>query len=585
MGSHMARLLVMLMIASMLLAACGGGDDDDDSTATTATSGGAATATTGSTGDQPTTAADGATATTGSDAGATTTTDDSGSAGEGVSGGTLRVAQSRPPDTFDTDKSASRYNEYITRQIFDSLVNVDAEGTFHPWLATSWEQSADGLTWTLKLREGVTFHDGEPFNAEAVKFNFDRVKDPATRSVTTAGYWGPYEATNVIDDFTIEVVFSEPYAPFLAIISNELFGIKSPKAVQEFGEDYGRNPVGTGPFVFVEWIEGDHVTLRRNEDYNWPPANAKHEGPAYLDEIIYTFPEEPSTRTALLESGEVDVITQVNFSDVEALQGMDGLSIHTSIIQASAAGMLLNTERFPTDDVEVRKALQYATNQDELSQLVTFGVEIPNRGVLTPDSWIYYAEEAELYEYNPEMAEQILEAAGWVDTDGDGIREKDGEALRMNYICFPGGGCSQAEVIQAQWKDVGVDLELLQLNNPANKEASTRGDHNVRPLSWNHVDPMVLSVMFHPDNVDEGWSFSRWRAPELAEMLDTATTILDVDERIQAYKDIQVYIMENSLFIPTIATTFVVGLSDDVQNFETDATGYTMYLYDTWLDN
>ncbi len=499
------------------------------------------------------------------------------------SGGILRVAQAQSPDTLDTDKSASRYNEYITRQIFDSLVAVDSTGAYHPWLATSWEQSADGLTWRLTLREGVTFHDGTPFNAEAVKFNFDRIKDPATRSVTTAGYWGPYASTTVVDEYSVDVVFSEPYAPFLAIISNELFGIKSPTAATESGDDFGRNPVGSGPFVFVEWIDGDHVTLRKNPDYNWGPANAKHQGAAYLDEIIYTFPEEPATRTALLESGEVDVITHVNFIDVETIEASDDLRVHTSIIQASAAGMLLNTERFPTDDIEVRKALEYATNQEEISQLVTFGVEIPNKGVLTPESWIYYAPEAELYSYDPEQAKSILEAAGWIDTDDDGIREKDGQPLHMIYICFPGAGCSQAEVIQAQWRDVGADLELLQLANPANKEASTRGDHNVRPLSWNHADPMVLSVMFHPDNVDEGWAFSRWRAPELAEMLDNATTIQDQNERIEAYKAIQIYIMENALFIPTIATTFVVGLNERTQDFATDATGYTMVLYDTWL--
>ena len=147
-----------------------------------------------------------------------------------------------------------------------------------PWLATTWEQSADGLTWRLTLREGVTFHDGTPFNAEAVKFNFDRIKDPATRSVTTAGYWGPYESTTVVDEYTVDVAFSEPYAPFLAIISNELFGIKSPAAATESGDDFGRNPVGSGPFVFVEWIDGDHVTLRKNPDYNWAPANATHQG-------------------------------------------------------------------------------------------------------------------------------------------------------------------------------------------------------------------------------------------------------------------------------------------------------------------
>ncbi|MBA2775160.1 MAG: ABC transporter substrate-binding protein [Chloroflexia bacterium] len=506
-----------------------------------------------------------------------------GVAAQAQAGGTLRVAQAQSPDTLDTDKSASRYNEYITRQIFDSLIAVDAEGTFHPWLATSWEQSADGLTWTLTLREGVTFHDGTPFNAEAVKFNFDRIKDPNTRSVTTAGYWGPYESTTVVDEFTVEVAYTEVYAPFLAIISNELFGMKSPAAVAQYGDDFGRNPVGSGPFTFVEWIEGDHVTLRQNPEYNWPPANATHQGPAYLDEIIYTFPEEPSTRTALLEAGEVDVITHVNFIDVEAVEAADDLRVHTSIIQASAAGMLLNTERFPTDDVEVRKALQYATNQEEISQLVTFGVEIPNKGVLTPESWIYYAPEAELYSYDPARANEILETAGWVDTDDDGVREKDGQRLQMSYICFPGAGCSQAEVIQAQWSDVGVELELLQLANPANKEASTRGDHNVRPLSWNHADPMVLSVMFHPDNVDEGWAFSRWRAPELAEMLNNATTIQDQNERIAAYKAIQTYIMENSLFIPTVATTFVVGLNEKVQEFATDSTGYTMVLYDTWI--
>lgn len=501
-----------------------------------------------------------------------------------VRGGTLRVAQAREPDSMDPDKSASRYNEYIMAQIYDSLVTIDENGQVQPWLATSWEVSDDGLTWTFELRDDVTFHDGTPFNAEAVKFNFDRVVDPATKSVGTIGQIGSYTGSKVIDEYTIEVYFEEPFAPFLSVLSETLFGMKSPTAVKEYGEDYVRNPVGSGPYIFVEWAPKDHVTLRRNPDYNWAPPTMDHQGPGYLDEIVYTFPEEPSTRVALLETGEVDLITHVPFGEVERLEEDLNFYPRVSVIQSSAGGLLVNTEKPPTDDIQVRQALQYATNQDELSQVLTFGVEPPTHGVFTPESWVYYNEEAELYDYDPDQARKLLEEADWIDADGDGIREKEGAKLSLVYICFPGPSCRQAELIQAQYREVGADVEIMQLNNPANKEASTAGKHNLRPMAWKHVDPVVLNIIYHPDNVDAGWSFSRWREPELAQMLEDAEGIFDQEKRAQKYHEIQMYIMENALHIPTKATALVLGVSKNIHNVKTDPTGYAMVFYDTWIE-
>ena len=198
-------------------------------------------------------------------------------------GGKLVYGLTLAPSGIDPHIDASSELGIPLTSVYDTLVYQDLDGSFVPGLAERWDLAQDGKTYTFELRRDVKFHDGKRFDAEAVKFNFDRIADPGLRSRKARGMLGPYSHTEVVDEFTVKIHFHEPYAPFLDALSQVYLGMASPAAVQEWGTDYQLHQVGTGPFIFKEYVPNDHLTIVRNPDYDWAPSVYAHTGPAYLE--------------------------------------------------------------------------------------------------------------------------------------------------------------------------------------------------------------------------------------------------------------------------------------------------------------
>jgi len=204
--------------------------------------------------------------------------------------------------------SSSELGIFLT-SVYDPLVWRDQEGKFYPGLAKSWEISDDGLTYTFHLRDDVTFHDGEPFNAAAVKASFERIVDPELKSRKAVYMMGSYKETEIVDDYTVKIHFETPYAPFLDSVSQVYLAMASPKAMEEWGIDgYREHQVGTGPFMVEEYVPKDHIVLVKNPDYNWAPEIMRHQGPAYLDKITFRFYPDAATRAPALEAGEAQIM-------------------------------------------------------------------------------------------------------------------------------------------------------------------------------------------------------------------------------------------------------------------------------------
>src|SRR3990172_10744492 len=211
-------------------------------------------------------------------------------------GGKLVLGFQYEPVTLDPQVTGQANAIRVLVNIVDGLVYVDQEGNIKPMLAERWRISPNGKIYTFFLRKGVKFHDGTPFNAQAVKFTLDRVLDPATASQGARIAIGPYEKSEVIDDYTVRITLKEAFAPFLLNLGPGSLSPVSPEAVRRLGRDFGRAPVGTGAFMVKEWRAKDHIVLVRNPNWTWGPLPNK--GPAYLEEITIKFIPEDQVRSA-----------------------------------------------------------------------------------------------------------------------------------------------------------------------------------------------------------------------------------------------------------------------------------------------
>ena len=555
-----------LALTSGLLAACGGDDDEDSG------------------GDGGDTSEPDPTATTAaSDESEPTATTATETMGEPVSGGRLVVGYTEPP-TMDPRVSGATIAWRLFYNLFDTLVVQEAEtGEIVPGLATSWEISPDGLLFAFNLRDGVTFHDGTPFNAEAVKFTYDSILEPELKSLTAIGYLGPYESAVVVDDLTVEINFSEQYAPFLNNLSHSVLAPVSPTAVEEYGEDFGFNPVGTGPFMFREWNEQVSMVFEKNPDYNWPLAVYKHEGPAYLDEIEIKFIPEATTILGTLENGETDLIDGVPPQEVERLQNDEGYQVLLPSVPGSPQVLPLNATRFPTDDLLVRQAILYAVDMETIIDTLWFGSRRAAQGPLSSPTWSYNPAVEEMYPYDTDRATELLEEAGWEMGSG-GVLEKDGERMHLEYITTSGIQGQAGELVQAYLAAVGIEVNLQQLEYAATAAAYLASEHNIARIYFSHTDPVVLTTLYHSVNI-MGTNFNRTMKEDatLDEMLSDATSELDPEVRRQMYEDIQAYIMEQALIIPLWEETVFWGANASVHGLHFQPLG-GVWFYDVWKD-
>jgi len=471
--------------------------------------------------------------------------------GTPVAGGSLSIAYGEPP-TLDSRVSGATDWWRAGYAVFDPLIYQEA-GTLElfPGLAESWEISDDGKEYTFKLRQGVTFHDGEPFNADAVKYTFDSIQDPELKSLTAIGYLGPYVETQVIDEFTAKVVFSEPYAPFLNNLSHSVLSPVSPKAGPNYTE-FAFHPVGTGPFMFKEFIPQVSMTFVRNPDYNWGPELFKNTGPAYLDEVTFRFvpPSELATRLGLLDVGEVQLTNGVAPQELQNLLSDGTYQVLLPDVPGSPQIFPLNMAKAPTDDIKVRQAMMHAIDMEAIIDSLWYGGRRTAQGPLSSPTMGYDPLVENYYPFDPEKAVSLLEEAGWMMGD-DGVREKDGEKLSVLTIITGGVEGKNAELVQAYLMDVGFDNPVDIQEYAQTAPRMLAGEHNIARVYFSHTDPVVLTTLYHSKNI-EGTGFNRTMKPdpELDSMLDAAQAEMDLDTRLQMYSDIQKYIMDNAMMIP-----------------------------------
>jgi len=457
--------------------------------------------------------------------------------------------------------------------VFDRLVCIGFDKQYHEWLAKSWEVSPDGLVWTFHLRDDVTFHDGTPFNAEAVKFHLDRAVDPATKSQRAGDLLSMYASSEVVDPTTIKVTLKEPYAAFLDALSQPNLGIPSPTAVEQWGAAFEDHLVGSGPFKFVEWQRQNFLKLERNDAYAWGPACAENQGPSYLSELVFKFIPEIETREALLDRGEE--IQVVYFPSPGGVERWSADPEHFTVISVVDPGApwlnTINTAKPPTDELAVRQALNYAVDRETIVNTLLKGITEPTSNLLTPSTLYYNPDAGSQYTYDPEKAKALLEEAGWVDSNSDGIREKNGVNLEVEIFRRAGFQKeSYTEIVCSELQAVGFSCKMIEGTHPQRTEFGKSGKYHMVGIAQEQYDPSFLTLWFHSSQVD-AFNFAKVQNPELDAVLERADAAMDPAEREAAVFEAQKIIMDNAYVLPFhapyqmfITTSNVVGLKPDL---------------------
>jgi peptide/nickel transport system substrate-binding protein len=505
------------------------------------------------------------------------------------SGGKLIYGLTLSPSGIDPHINASSELGIVLTSVYDTLVyraSASSRATgnqFVPGLAESWEVSDDGLTYTFHLRHDVIFQDGTPFNANAVQANIERILDPNLKSQKAIFLLGPMESVEVVDEYTVALHLSAPYAPLLDGLAQVYVGMASPTALAKWGADYQFHQVGTGPFKFVEYIPNDHLTLVRNDDYNWGPSIYDHSGPAYLKEVEFRFFTDPAGRALALEAGDVQVMGELPPLDAIRLRDDPRFNIIPVAVPGQPLGFMLNTQQPPLDDARVRQALILATDRDEIVQAIFGGQSPPASGPLTASTFGYDPSLEGLYPYSPERAAALLQEAGWVDSDGDGTRDRDGQPLVLKAALMTWGSVPEvAQLLQSEWAKVGVTLQTEVLTYPAALQVANEGAYHLIPQSYSGSDPDLLWAYYHSG---EPFNWSKISDPSLDRLLDEARGTFDPAQRARLYAQAQQHIMEQALLIPIRDPVNLNAVSAQVQDLRFDAHGWFPLLHDVSLSS
>lgn len=502
-------------------------------------------------------------------------------------GGQLIYGLTLSPSGIDPHVNASSELGIPLTSVYDTLIYRVPDTRWNevpqyvPGLAESWDISQDGLTYTFHLRRQVVFHDDTPFDAEAVRLNIERVLHPDTRSQKAVFLLGPLQSVEVVDAYTVVFRLSAPYAPFLDGLAQVYLGMASPTALAKWGADYQFHQVGTGPFRFVEYVPNDHLTLVRNDRYQWAPSIYDHAGPAYLDQVVFRFFTEPASRAVALEAGDVHVMGELPPLDATRLRQDERFRIIPVPVPGQSLGLILNTRRAPLDDLRLRQALLFATDRDSIVQTV-FGGESPVAyGPLTAATFSYTDTLRQYYGYRPDQATALLDDAGWRDSDGDGVRDRAGQALVLEAISQSWGLVPEVvQLLQAQWAELGITLRVQPLTYPAALEAASQGSYHLIPQSFSGSDPDLLHT-YYRSGMPFNWS--RISDAQIDEWLERARALTNPSERAQLYAQAQLRIMDLALLIPVRDPVNLNATSASVHNLRFDAHGWFPLLHDVYL--
>lgn len=510
----------------------------------------------------------------------------------GKPGGVLRVSAALDPGTFDMHASYHGNMQWLGRILFDCLLYQDEQGNIAPWLAKSWDISPDGKTYTFHLRDDVTFSDGAKFNAEALRINLEHMRDPATKSPLAAAYIAPYVDGRIVDEYTFEAHLREPYSPFLYVLAQSWLSMISPRQILQAPKSIAEHPIGSGPFVLQRYTRDQVAVFTRRADYHWAPAVTRHQGPAYLDGIELSIVPEAMTRYSTLESRRSDFTLDAPPQNTRAMRESGELVVRNRIRMASPyRSVTFNTERFPFDDVRVRKAIAQAIDRDGLAWIVGFGEFVPKSDYLAANTPYYDPTYRDALKYDPQAANHLLDEAGWTERDSAGYRVKNGRRLSASLLGYesPAFPSSLAVAIQADVKKVGmaISIEMLPLTQLADRRMAGKYEA-IGGGYWHTNTPDGLFILYHSDSRSTpraiGNNVSNLSDPLLDRLLSEARRSHDPVQLQTLYSAAQQRLTELVPAVPDFESQVLIAYRKPVSGLIFDAVHNTPFFTSVWLD-
>ncbi|MFP3324467.1 ABC transporter substrate-binding protein [Planococcus sp. SIMBA_160] len=495
---------------------------------------------------------------------------EAGTATEGdKSGGTLVYGRGADSVSLDPINVTDGESIRVTHNIYETLLEYDHNLELQPKLATDYNSSEDGLTWTFQLREGVKFHDGTDFNADAVVFNFERWMDPENPyhegdfpyyPFLYGGFKGDenhlIESVTATGEHELEIVLKRKTAPFLSYLAISMFGIASPAAIEQYGAGIGENPVGTGPFKFDEWNRNNTITLSKNEEY-WM------DGKPYLDQVIYQVIPENSARLNALQTGEIDIVDGMNTSDTTIVEDTEGIEL-LKRPSFNIGYMAFNMEKEPFDDPLVRQAINMAIDKEEIVEAFYNGLADPATSPLPPSLWSH-DESLEKYDYNVEEAKKLLAEAGY----------EDGFTTELHTMSNPRPYLPEpmkiAEAIQSDLAEIGITADIVSSEWATYLEDTKNGKHSMAMYGW-------TGVMADPDNFlypnlsktnaeVPAQNIAFYKSDEFTSLITEARETIDQDKRTELYQQAQQLFQEDSPWVMLAYMTPPLAQSDYVEDY------------------
>jgi peptide/nickel transport system substrate-binding protein len=475
-------------------------------------------------------------------------------------GGTLRVGLQGDFTTLDPHMSTSAVDRDVYYQLYNTLVGLDPSLNIVPELAESWEQP-DALSYVFRLRKGVRFHDGTDFTAELVRWNVERMVNPATGSIRRSEL-GNIKTVEVVDPHTVRFALKEPDAALLATLTDRAGMMVSRAAVEKHGKDFARNPVGTGPFQFVEWVKDDQLRVRRFGGY-W------RKGGPYLDEVVYKPIPDHTVKLTALRTGTLDLIDELPPKDVGPLKANPKLRV----IETPGLGyrrIELNSSRPPFSTKALRQAVAWAVHREAIHRAVFFGLGAVAQGPIPPRSWAYDALSGYGAAPDPAKAKQKLAEGG----------QPNGFKFTLNIINTPVAQ-KQAQIVQDNLKKVGIDMEIALLEMGAWIEKRKAGQFDAAEALWSGRPDPDGNVFSHLTTGGAN-NWGKYSNPRVDELLQQARSSPGQGERKRLYGEAVRILIDDSPLVYLHHDAWTKAWDEKVQGYVEIPDG-RMRLERVWL--